>query len=240
MHTVYHALVLAKVKDVIEQARALKGVQHQGLKGNLRETLIRELFRPLLPPGMGAGTGEIITAGGQTSRQQDVVIFDQKILPPILYEGVTGIFPVESVLYAIEIKSQLTNQELEKAHENAKALLDLEYQPGFWDRYGQPVGGGEEKLRPAVFAFDTDLGQDSQSELERYKRLLGAEQPGIVDICVVGKGYWYRGANENQWQEWASSYPYEEVIGFMASVMSTLSGVFPSRGFPLLGRYLLG
>src|SRR3989304_5727458 len=98
MNITYRDLVLARIKGVIEHAKATTTVQHQGLKGTLREILIRDLFRPLLPTDIGVGTGEIISAGGKKSRQQDVVIFDRRILPPILFEDFTGIFPVESVL----------------------------------------------------------------------------------------------------------------------------------------------
>lgn len=104
MNTLYRGLILARARTAIDAARAVTGIGHQGLKGQLREIVVRDLLQPLFPSDVGLGTGEIITAFDQRSSQQDVVVFDRSIVPPILLEGTTGVFPVESVLFAIEIQ----------------------------------------------------------------------------------------------------------------------------------------
>jgi Regulator of chromosome condensation (RCC1) repeat len=97
-----------------------------GLRGGVREIVVRDLLRPLLPAGIGIGSGEVISAGGLRSRQTDIVLYDRRILPSIVHEGTQGMFPVESVLYAIEVKSRLMTQHLagieEAAGEDSCAL----------------------------------------------------------------------------------------------------------------------
>ena len=84
MNTVYRDLILARVQAAVGAAKAVTNITHKGLKGQLREIVIRDLFSPLLPSDVGIGTGEIISANNRQSGQQDVVIFDKSILPPIL------------------------------------------------------------------------------------------------------------------------------------------------------------
>jgi hypothetical protein len=76
----------------------------------------------LLPADLGVGTGFIVATDGRESTQQDVVLYDRSVLPPALYDQEAGLFPIESVLYTIEVKSVLTREELLGAHDAAKAL----------------------------------------------------------------------------------------------------------------------
>ena len=120
MNTVYREIIRARAEAAIGAARAVTGIGHTGLKGQLREIVIRDLLRPLFPSDIGLGTGVIITAANQQSQEQDVVVFDKSIVPPILLEGATGLFPIESVIYGIEIKSKLTATELKSSIDSAR------------------------------------------------------------------------------------------------------------------------
>jgi len=99
MNVVYRDLILARAQAAIGAAKAATGVGHSGLKGQLREIVIRDLLRPLFPSDIGLGTGEIITADNQRSRQQDIVVFDKSIVPPVLLEGTTGVPSRVGALY---------------------------------------------------------------------------------------------------------------------------------------------
>jgi|APLak6261659701_1056019.scaffolds.fasta_scaffold15522_2 hypothetical protein len=80
----YQALLRAKIKSAIEQARAASVFTHQGVKGAVLEILIGSLFRPLLPPDIGVGTGQIIDCyNSPMSRQIDIILYDSSILPPV-------------------------------------------------------------------------------------------------------------------------------------------------------------
>lgn len=237
MNTVYRDLILARVQTAVGAAKAVTNITHKGLKGQLREILIRDVFYPLLPSDVGVGTGEIISADNRQSRQQDVVIFDKRILPPILLQESTGIFPIESVLYAIEVKSKMTAHEIGTSHASATELMGFKYESGDYNESDKATNHIVGKLVSCVFAFDTDLTLEGKNEIERYDEIRRSEHaPALRAICVVGRGYWYWSGN--RWKTWKHTYDFEEVVGFIAGVMNTYRKVAATRKEPRLGRYL--
>jgi hypothetical protein len=243
MHKTYRDFYLARARSAVAAAKAATGISHRGVKGEIREILVRDLFRPLLPADMGVGTGEIISHTDRSSTQQDIVLYDRRILPPILFEECTGLFPIESVLYVIEIKSKLDAGELSDSHDAAMNFLTLDLAPGRYDPKGIPVHHLVTKPIYAIFAFGTDLSGDGKTEVERYTELLARDQraqpadgPPIRVICVVDRGYWYW--LTDHWETWKPSYELEEVLGFVSGVMNTYKSVAATRLDPRLGRYL--
>ena len=218
MNKVYRDIVLSRVQAAIGAARAVTGVGHKGLKGQLREILVKDLFPPLLPTDIGLGTREIVTEDDHHSDQQDIVMYDRRILPPVTLEQTTGIFPIESVLYAIEVKSILTAAELRSSHASATALSHLTYGPGKFDEDDQPICTEVAKLIYTVFAFGTDLRVHEKSDLDRYCEILSGEPPAIKAICVVGSGYWYWSPKKGGWLGG----------GFAAPPLNEISEVRPS------------
>ena len=237
MNTVYRDLILARVQAAVAAAKAVTDITHKGLKGKLREIVVRDLLYPLLPSDVGLGTGEIISADNRQSKEQDVVIFDRRILPPILLEKSTGIFPIESVLYAIEVKTKITTDEIRTSHRSATELMGFRYQSGDYDQFDKPTEHIVGKLISCVFAFDTDLTLEGKNEVERYDEIRGSEYPAIPVICVVGRGYWYW--FQNKWKTWERTYEFEEVVGFIAGVMNTYRMIAATRKEPRLGHYLI-
>ena len=81
MNKLFRDLVVARIAAAVAEARAAAGVPHPGVKGQIREILIRELFRPLLPAAIGVGHGHIVSSvEGKISSEQDIVIYDQRLL----------------------------------------------------------------------------------------------------------------------------------------------------------------
>ena len=76
---------------------------------------------------MGQGTGIVVNQRGDQSRQVDIIIYDNRLLPAFIRDYKLGVFPAESVLATIEIKSDFTNKALEKAESDAKYLYENIY-----------------------------------------------------------------------------------------------------------------
>lgn len=129
MHPTYREFIAGRVHAAILTARASALVNHNGLKGTLREIVVKDLLRPILPADVCIGTGQIVSSHGETSTQVDIVLYDRGILPPVIFdsETETGLVPIESVAYAIEVKSTFTAWELRQAHESATHLLTFTY-----------------------------------------------------------------------------------------------------------------
>src|SRR5262245_11761145 len=122
MNKLYRDLILVHAEAAVSGARTAASINHPVLKGELCEIVMRDLLRPLLPADIALGTGVIVTANNIQSPQQDVLLIDRSIVPPVVFEGATGIFPIESVLLAIEIKKKLTARELRTSITNASKL----------------------------------------------------------------------------------------------------------------------
>lgn len=234
----YKELLRSRIESAVAQARAAKGVSHKGLKGEILEILIKDLFRPLLPSDIGVGTGQIIEYySKKLSTQHDIILYDKSILPPILFEGSSGIFPIESVLYTIEIKTTLTAAELKTAHEAARDLNRFCYLPGLKDEHGNEKHHRIEKARSVIFALNTDLTGTGKSEAERYRDIYLDDIPYLVAICIVDREYWFE--KRGNWIRLPNAKKYDDVLGFIGGVMNTYKGVAESRGHPNLGNYII-
>ena len=237
MNPTYRNLMLTRVHAAMAASQAASTLSHAGTKGQMREIFVRDLLRPLLPVFIGIGTGIIIDSTGRQSAQQDVVVYDTRLLPPLLMDASIGTFPVESVLYSIEVKSRLTADSLRAADAAAGALSDFEYVPALYDNEHNPQESQILNLVPTLFAFDTDLSEQGISEVARYDKIRGDKPPGFRNLCVAGRGcwWWYK----NQWHSYVPTYPYEEILVQLAGVANNYGRVSLTRGAPKLGRYLI-
>lgn len=175
--------VSARMQSLLVESHALSEViGHNGLRGQIRELFVKQFLIPFLPPHIGIGTGEIINHEGKCSRQLDVVLYNKERVPPILVSGSdTGIFPWESVVAVIEVKSKLTNTALKEAHLNAHSVHDI------YSSLDEPwvlVGGLKPKenmksptpIPYYIFAFDSDLS--FLNETEEFQTNSGARHIG--------------------------------------------------------------
>jgi hypothetical protein len=102
--SLYRDIIKTRVQSAIEMARVVKTMPHRGTLAEIRELLVRELFRRFLPSDIGLGTGQVIDHTGKVSSQTDIILFDRSLAPPIMLNESLGLFPIESCLYVIEIK----------------------------------------------------------------------------------------------------------------------------------------
>lgn len=244
VNIMYRKNVVDNIDAAIRNALAASDVDHPVLVGGIREIALKHLFRPLLTEVADIGTGKIIDNTGTQSDQIDIIIYSTDINPPILYdEGKSdmGLFPAETCLYAIEVKSQASASELRKAIENAKSVRKMKFLAGYYDIYFNPVHHRLTAIVPAFFAFDSDLKEGGKSELDRYLQLdpNGRTNPVIPVICVIGKGYWYFNGNESSWYYWEPTPDHGEVISFLGGVLNTIPDQIASRGHPRFGTYLI-
>lgn len=234
----YQALLRSKVKAAIAKANAAASFSHQGVKGTALEILVAELFKPLLPADIGVGTGQIIDCyQSPMSPQIDIILYDKSILPPVLLDEHLGIFPIESVLYTIEVKTKLNASELASAHEAAEKISEFFYLPGLKDEFGKEKNHSIEKVRSVVFALGTDLTGTALTEAQRYKNLYGDGPAHLRAICIAGRGYWY-----DDGQHWiGGQFPeeFDEILAFIGGVTNTYKEVSRSRHSPLLGNYVV-
>ncbi|NOZ84484.1 MAG: hypothetical protein GXP60_06755 [Epsilonproteobacteria bacterium] len=206
-------------------------VQHTVLRGRLRELLIDNILTPWLPPYVISGTGTIIEAenGKRESTQDDIILFDKTLAPPILGSSSTkeGVFLFNSVLARVEVKSTVTRGHIKDFSSTSLELSKLKFTVGnnFKSNYYGAFN--------LFFAFKSDADIENKNENFELKRLVEVMTEldidplsGIVSmICILGKGFWKIGLKpDNQtrtWQKLNSNEMVDQITWFVGSISNS-------------------
>jgi len=217
------------VKSALARYKAAKGIDHLGLRGKIREILAEDLISPILPPGSAIGNGKIVDTRDNSSPECDIILYHRNILPPLLFDQRTGLFPIEACLYAIEIKSKLTATELDDTINKFQKLWSM-----------KPMRQDTRPI-PVLFAFETDLSGKQKTEFERYLEhdSNGLSQPIVPVICVVGSGYWFFNYPKKEWNYFPSRKDRQEVLDFIGGVANTISKEWVKRLQAPFGNYII-
>jgi len=228
------------IEDLVEKSEIFSAVEDGGIanttvKGSLREIFISDVLKLFLPTHFGVGSGMITNHYGKQSNQTDVIVYDKRVLPPFMHRGRIGIYPAESVIATIEVKSYLRNKELEAAEKSAQRLHEETYnKKGFHEDYRlvyqainiKPICGviGLRQNEGAVFSDLLVDGVEGRNRLNSVKYLSA--------ICHANKYSWInfdrpeyaQSANEG-WKHDVGNPPQETIrfIALMVDRIRTLS-----------------
>jgi hypothetical protein len=117
----------AKENALIAISKVPANAGHSLHKGTPREAFIREFLQSHLPESMAIGSGEIIDAASEPNVQRnqfDIVIYKRNY-PKLDFGGGVSGFLIESVVATVEVKSTLTQKDLEQAIGAAQASKKL-------------------------------------------------------------------------------------------------------------------
>lgn len=225
---VFQNIFKLEIDKMITESKYINPLKHNGVKGSIREFGLGNLFEKFLPNYLKVGSGIIHDKHGNQSNQSDLLIYNVDVLPPILFDKSLGIFPIESILYDIEIKTKSTANEIRTTISKFNNLKTLK--------------ADNTMCMTAYFAYDTDM--KAGYELERYFKYdnRARVEPVVGIICVIGGGYYYldrcraKEANGNEYilNSWVGIEPNNnyEVLCFIGGVLNT------SRNFSI-GEYIL-
>jgi hypothetical protein len=229
----FRAQFKIQVEGALTQARNADLLEHAGMSGAVREILVAQLLRPMIPPSVLFGSGKICDAQGGLSRQIDVAVYSQDAVPPLMFSPDLGVFPIESCYYAIEVKTTLTAEALRQAIDIARSVGQLR---------SSSAPGCAPPPTPirALFAWKTDLTGRFESEIDRYARSddLALENPAVNVICIPDRGYyWFDGA---VWVMRKATPDRAEVADFCAGIANS---IHMRRGLdavaPRIGKYII-
>lgn len=181
----------AILEGIIAQASSLGPITNPTLKGELRELLIADMFSRFLVPDFGIGTGQIINQKEELSHQIDIIIYDKRILPPFVQYTNLGLYPAEAVIAVIEVKSQLSKEDIiETSEKNCELLSDIysreasiykdlhRFQPltsivGFFDRLN----------------FQYENTPENRNHIQEW---INENAPYLWSVCLMGKFSWLK------------------------------------------------
>lgn len=147
-------------------------VPHRGEQGRANELSLARLIESLLPSDVGVGTGVIIDSNNSASRQIDLIIYDRSSQPQILAQTTQLLFPIETVLMAIEVKTTLSEEELKTCAES-KELLDSLMSTDKTRKVGYFLMGYAASLLP-------------QALMNKVAKIPEASRPDL--LCVLNPG----------------------------------------------------
>ena len=141
------------VGAALREAREAARRQDPTLAGIVREILVERILRPALVSEVRPGAGKLVDSMGGDSRPLDVIAYAPELVPQGLVDAKAGVFPVESCLHCVDVKSALTSLAVRNAVEAARSIRRLQYLPTL-----SRAGGGETTARCpppsyALFAF---------------------------------------------------------------------------------------
>lgn len=169
-------IINSKIDFLKSSYKKNKEVQHQGVKGNLNAILLHELIKDVIPTRYKFANGIIQDSKGFQSNESDLVIYDNDILPAVIFGGSLGFVPAEAVKYVFEVKSTLNSAELNTTINKFSNLTKSKGYRGV----------------SSLFSFASDLL--SKTELERYfekEKEIFLKKPSIHVLMVVDRGYYF-------------------------------------------------
>jgi hypothetical protein len=121
-----HRVVQNRVDSLVAQSDAAGAVQHHGTTGSLREKYLIDFLIDLIPKGLSITSGVVCDSNGKVSRQSDIIVYDDTILPNISMTESVSIIPVETVHLTVEVKSTLRANVFQQIEEFRESFNELE------------------------------------------------------------------------------------------------------------------
>jgi hypothetical protein len=148
-------------------------VRHRGEQGRENEAAFARLLTSFVPQRLGVGTGLLIDSQGGSSRQLDIVLFERSDEPAVLAQTNQLLYPMESVVACIEVKTRLATSEIEDCAAKGASVRALQPNRPHADGAGHPLF--------VVLAYGSEVAH--ATTLERFREMDPASRPDLV--CVL-------------------------------------------------------
>ena len=178
---------------------------HPNNKGLPRESFISDFLKEHLPKEVAIGSGEIFDSRGEVgqARNQIDIILYKSSGPKLTLGGDVAVFPIESVLATIEVKSTLDKPSLSQAVMAARNLKRLSpsiirksnpsYHSAMLRSYLVSFAGPQNMM--TAYNWLTEIHKENeigitplpQQTSERFQ----AFSPSLDGVFVLGKGFIY-------------------------------------------------
>ncbi len=244
------AAIENQMKAKLQEARAT--FAHPVDKGTSIEVAFRRFLTEYLARRLAVGYGEVIDGNGRRSGQTDVVIANEDH-PFTFTPDAPGIFFIEGVSAAGEVKTLLTSDGLEKAFLDAKKFKQLEIDPGPGTHIFTNEADRERFYRcPPWFLIEFESQMELGTIASRISDLMTKETlefRRVMDaVFVLGKGWVINfgngegsfkfvtpnGTSVPGWVYQASDAVLFDFLGWLSTVMPRMV-----RFWPILPKYMV-
>lgn len=152
--------------------------------GSAAEQPVRVQLEQVLPRGIAVGEGFAIDSYGETSRQQDVILYERDLCPVFEVNKTpqTTFYPCEGVVAVGEIKSSLDGNSLGDAMEKVASVKQLR-RYDVHDSMPHPTTGKPIPLRRNYL----NLGENGIVKLDEDEKAVGKERLQIFGFVLAGQ-----------------------------------------------------
>ena len=201
------------ISGLFGKIQSLSGLKHNLTKGELRELFVNEVLKSFLTDQFGIGSGIIINQAGLQSHQNDILIYDNRVLPPFIKQQNIGVFPIESILAVIEVKTKLTKGSLLETESKFKSLRDIICNPKY-SYYGTQ---GFIPLCGIIGFYGNGSKEIKDSDGAKW---LNENFKNLFAICLVGKFSWLRTRGWSICEH--DPQTFEETKRFIAAILDNV------------------
>lgn len=201
-----HLSYMSALQDIADrsQRELARLMPHYGERGRIAEEIIKSVLSRTLPKRFSIGTGVVISAHGEVSRQTDIVIYDNFFNSPLLSEFGSCLFPAEIVFATIEVKSVLTKRELRTSMDAIMQMRKVGSQKKYIvpTTVIEPGKAPSSKMHPHtertpprnyIVAFtQKGLGPSYQHFCDKLRACLDEDNSHVHGVCVL-KENWFAG-----------------------------------------------
>jgi hypothetical protein len=244
MNNYYRSILNDHIKKGLLDAGIASKMEHPLLTGRLREIVLHELLKPMLNDRYSMGTGKVVDYEGVLSKEVDICIYSKNLHPPVFFSAndKLGIFPFESVLGCIEVKSDFSKKNVKDTYDKFLHLNSALTMTSGTHRNDNPQPHIIIKPHYSLFIFQSTIkSYKPESFINVYKKIdpNWDSKPILGHICIAGKGSFF--FTNQGWLHMgydSDKNIHEEVIAFLGTVIHDLPRTEDSRGIPRIGYYL--
>ncbi len=189
---VFRAVLDDAANKLALSSREAAKFEHRGIKGDERAAALAEFLRHHLPGAFDVKKGEAIDFSDARTGQLDLVVFDRSGSSPILVGNENLLLPCESLYVVVEVKTTLTQEELNGAYRSAAKVRALRpFKAQFVGPRPDGAAADDKNYRClyVVFAYNSNLGADDwlAKEFERIESAASTagSSTDLVDRVVV-------------------------------------------------------
>jgi len=189
---VFHAILDEAARKLALSSQETTAFQHSGIRGDERAASLAEFLRQHLPGDFDVRKGEAIDFKDARTGQLDLVVYDRSGSSPILIGSENILLPCESLYVVIEVKTTLTQDELNRAYRSALKVRSLRpFKKQFVGprRDGAPADDHNYRCLYVILAYKTNLGAEDwlNKEFARAQSAASAAGAGldVVDRVIV-------------------------------------------------------
>ncbi len=166
-------------------------IDHNGEKGIENELILIDFLKEFLPQSYSIGRGFIIDSDGKTSRQCDIVIYDNFYNPNLIKFASNTYFPIESVYCVIEVKTIIRKRDINKASQDAVKISGLTFHEEDINFQNQGAMVFGKTRRPNYFLFGY------KTYTNNANTLFNVLKKSTVNACfILNQGIFDKGVRE--------------------------------------------